>query len=515
MTNTKSIRKHNSKTHLNTDHHSNPPSHHNFSLSIYLAVPLAVNSRFAKLESEREMERKEREISPRGGMPRDMPALQTNSRFGALESAPGERRGFGNNNANNSDGTHNDHNLLPQGPPEVQNSRFAKFADEDRAATELYKSSRAPPPTVQNSRFAAVAAEEEMYKANRQQNREEMGTGGGQQFARRDDGPPEPREGGRFGNLDYNRDREPRDNRNDDSRDGHSLGSGERRGAGGEGWGARFNSRQRNDDAGAVNPVDSRFQRPAPTIPVPTTKPAKPAPKQAVVEEVKKPDVVIALPGETQEEAEARVKKMKEAKEEEEREEEERRKKEEEEEKAAKLAEEERLKNAAKVEGDLLSAWTGGKLQGEELVDWVKENGELLPTGDKLVKSVLKEVYGSTPDTKGSVFEEEKWGAALVSLGEDNVDVQMEFLFGLQCYLNEIGFPKVDGVAVSSELMKMMYKYDICEAEAMLTYKDDEREEWEEGKTNIVIQCTSWFAWLEESDDDDSEDDDDSDEESD
>ena len=143
----------------------------------------------------------------------------------------------------------------------------------------------------------------------------------------------------------------------------------------------------------------------------------------------------------------------------------------------------------------------------------MKENASLLPTGDKLVKTMLREVYGSTPDLKGGAFEEEKWGAALVHLGEDNVAVQMEFLFGLQCYLNDIGFPKVDDKAVSAELMKAMYKYDICESESMIGYKDDEREEWEVGKTSIVIQCTSWFAWLEESDDESSEAESDSDEE--
>ena len=137
----------------------------------------------------------------------------------------------------------------------------------------------------------------------------------------------------------------------------------------------------------------------------------------------------------------------------------------------------------------------------------------LLPTGDKLISSLLDETYGRTPKLSCDVLEEEEWGAALVHLAEENNVMQMEFLYGLQMYMNGIGFPKFEGKSVCKELMQAMYKFDVVEAEAVLDYKEDEREEWDEGKTNVIVQCGEFFLWLEEDDDSSEEESEEEDEE--
>ena len=212
---------------------------------------------------------------------------------------------------------------------------------------------------------------------------------------------------------------------------------------------------------------------------------------------------IIALPGETQEEAEQRVAKAKadkEARAAAEREDKERIEKE----KAEKAKKDlEVATQAASVAKDLCAEFASGNKQGDDLAKWCKEQGALLPKPFDLLKTMLDTNEKSEPDITCAWAAPEKWGAALCMLGEDNEKVQMQFMYAAQEFCRGIGFPKPNNVSTIRKLFEGMYQHDICETEGQLAYKEDENPEFEEGKTKVIIQTIAWFNFLEEDDDDD------------
>jgi hypothetical protein len=210
------------------------------------------------------------------------------------------------------------------------------------------------------------------------------------------------------------------------------------------------------------------------------------------------------LPGETEEDAKARMEKKRketEAKKEAER-------KAAEEAAAKKAAEEkeaaDRAAKAAELESKLLDEFVSGSKQGEDLQQWCTEQ-ELLPSVEKLLMALLTQKYTDKPDTECSWAEPENYGTALVALCEDNADAQMQVLWAIQKYCDTLKFPKVDDEYLVQAMFRAMYKYDLAEPDAFDLWKEDESEENSQGKMKAVIQTMDWFNWLEEDDDDDEE----------
>ncbi|GKY99661.1 hypothetical protein MPSEU_000920100 [Mayamaea pseudoterrestris] len=148
---------------------------------------------------------------------------------------------------------------------------------------------------------------------------------------------------------------------------------------------------------------------------------------------------------------------------------------------------------------------TGGK-QGDELAQWVQENKVGLPAVDKLVFELLMENEKLNPNPECVWAEPAKFGAALLSLVEDDILGQMQVLWGIQLYCDKIGFPKLDGESICQAMFRCMYKFDLASGEAFAQWKEDESKEHMAGKTSAIIQTTDWFTWLDEDDDEDDED---------
>ena len=127
---------------------------------------------------------------------------------------------------------------------------------------------------------------------------------------------------------------------------------------------------------------------------------------------------------------------------------------------------------------------------------------------------MLKEKERPTPDVTCAWAKAEKWGAALLHVvgGGDDTAAMVGLMYAVQYHCNDLGFPKLDSASVFVSLAKALYKHDLADAEAQLLYKDDENEEFKEGKTKAYFQSSQWFAWLDESDDESSDDDDDDEE---
>jgi hypothetical protein len=218
--------------------------------------------------------------------------------------------------------------------------------------------------------------------------------------------------------------------------------------------------------------------------------------------------IPIALPGEDEEAAIARIeKKKKEAEEKKAAEAAEKKRREEElmeaQRKAAEAAE-----KARAVENDLLQKFTSGSAgYGEDLKKWCAAQGKLLPPVEKLVCELLlsQENY-QTPDLNCPWAQPDKFGAALLALVEDNIKNQIGVLVGIQFYCDTIGFPRLGEEAVVQAMFRAMYKYDLAEADAFLEWKEDESDEYERGKSKAIIQTVNWFNWLEEDDEDEDED---------
>lgn len=514
--------------------------------------PPAINSRISKLIEEEKLEAASRQPPRDFGAPAPGDAglpVQMNSRFAMAASEDRSLR------------------LPPRDslpPPPVVNSRFAKAAEEDMAnrlpprdgggvvAAPLAVNARfanaaaqdkehmdrrreeremigqgrpSAPPPVQNSRFAAAA---DLDRSERDMRDDRMGgnsrfSSGGFDDRRRDgagdDGARRP--GGAGWGV-------PRNGAGDSSSADGSAAPSSHKGAGGAGWGVPRNSGPNDGgdsrpafNAGS-NPYNARFN-PAPPIAAPPAA-SKAAPALSSAANILAPtgpalkvSSVIALPGETQEEAEARVAKskadeeakvaaaaaaVKEAADKK---------------AAAEVAEAERLQKVAEKKDEICAEFSSGKKLGKELAKWCKEQGKILPTPEVLLYEMLKETQKKNPDTKCEWAKPEKWGTALVALcnfpGADETNVQMQYCWAVQKYCNGIGFPKLGDEAIVVSILKGLYRYDIALMDAQLEYQEDESEAHEEGKGKVLTQGMAWFRWLQEAKEEEDEDDDDTEEE--
>lgn len=213
---------------------------------------------------------------------------------------------------------------------------------------------------------------------------------------------------------------------------------------------------------------------------------------------------VIALPGEDEATARARIEKKKKEKLEAEAAAREQAAKEE----AARIAREQAAKEEAErlasVEEDLLSRFASGDMMGGDLKRWCEEQA-VLPSVEKLVARILTEREKKNPDIECGWAMKETFGEALLSLVEDDTGKQMEVLWAIQKYCDGIGFPKIDDEYLVQGMFRSMYKYDLTLDDAFSEWKDDESEEHETGKVKAIIQTVEWFNWLEEDDDSEEE----------
>jgi len=467
--------------------------------------PPVVNERFAKLADEHKdfKEREERDRFDNHRMDRNHergeprpsyshndhtfnrapPPMQQNSRFArAAESDDtyisnsNRLSGFNNNNNSNHDKTNKEHNDFDaDSPPPIQNSRFAaaleardrdrergrdNFRDQDnfRRNDNPYMGGRGPPPSPPkvNSRFAAAAAENELQRERDMKEREE-------------------RRASRF---------------NRDDRDGPS------------------NHRSDFNRSNGRNNTMGRFSDPLPPAERGTELIVPELPKH--LQPKKKPEPVLppvsaplALPGEDEEAAKARIERAKKLAEEKA----EAEKKKAEEEEARKLAEqaaaEEAAKKAKVVEHDMLQTFTSGDKLGEELKQWCQEHATLLPSVECLVYNLLDRTEKKNPNPDCAWATKENYGASLQFLVEDNLNAQMQILWGIQKYCNSQGFPKVKDEYLIQAMFRAMYKYDLADDETFAEWKEDESGEHEVGKVKAIIQTMEWFAWLDESDEED------------
>lgn len=419
----------------------------------------------------------------------------------------------------------------PRAAPKIQNSRFSAAArqfENEREEYETARAARPPPPRVQtNSRFAlAAAADEEdrrAYEAERQarqrEREERFGSRNNDYSDRGSEGPP-PRGNNRWGNVERD-----------------SLGGGG--GFNDRGGGGRYNDRFSNNRRGGGGFDDNephlprfpgdrgpgrrsnRFDNSEPSLPRFPGDNGQSSSSSVVnkallpkkkVEKVILPPVSapLALPGEDEEAARARIEKKKaDEAERKKREEEEAarllREKEEAERKAAEAAQ-----KALEAEDDILAEFGSGKLLGDELAAWCKEKSDanLLPSVEKLVFFYLREKENNNPDSDCKWAAKPQYGAALLSLVEDDVLRQTEVLWAIQRYCDWMGFPKkgtTNEYLVQSMFMAM-YKYDLAEAEAYDYWKEDESDEHEVGKQKTLVQTIDWFNWLEEDDEEEYED---------
>ena len=149
---------------------------------------------------------------------------------------------------------------------------------------------------------------------------------------------------------------------------------------------------------------------------------------------------------------------------------------------------------------ELLKEFSTGGKQGQELAVWTQDNKVGLPSVDKLVFELLMENERLNPNPECLWAEADKFGAALMTLVEDNLIAQMEVLWGIQTYCDKLGFPKLNDESICQAMFRSMYKFDLATTDAFFEWKEDESKEHMTGKTNAIIQTMDWFAWLEEDD---------------
>jgi hypothetical protein len=150
----------------------------------------------------------------------------------------------------------------------------------------------------------------------------------------------------------------------------------------------------------------------------------------------------------------------------------------------------------------ILDEFVNGAKLGEDLKSWL-DGLDYIPSVEKIIFHLLTKKEKLNPDVECGWAEPEKYGAALLSLVQDDVWKQADVLFGVQKYCDQLGMPKLDDEYVIQAMFRSMYKYDIAGDEAFAMWKEDESPEHEAGKLNAVIQTVDWFNWLEEDDDDD------------
>ncbi len=491
--------------------------------------PAIVNERFAKLaqeEKEKNMEREFRRRDNDNHSSNNMgPPPTVNSRFAAAAEADRS--------------VPRDHEQDAAGPPPmVANSRFSAAADayrEDKMARDMERAERGPPPQVTNSRFAAAAMdyerESEQQRVDRFDRRgsDEGGDRGGGRghFGRDAGGPPPIPQNSRFAAaLEADADyvpaemRNQRDNERGDDRFGRGAGDdGDDRRGGGRGFGmggggsrfdrggsgvGRYGDNRRNGDEIQLPSGPSWKQAPVEDNAFPPLNKGNVsnilAPKardEAVLPPVTAP---LTLPGEDEEAAKARLEAArleKEAKAAAEKEAAERAAAE------AAAAEEKRKEEEARIkaaESGLLDEFVSGHKLGAELQQWCADQGAVLPSVEKLIFHLLCEKEQKNPDPECGWAQQEKYGAALLSLVEDKAYEQMQVLWAIQKYCDTQGFPKINDEYLVQAMFRAMYKHDLAEAGAFDEWKEDESEENMVGKTKAVIQTMDWFNWLEEDD---------------
>jgi hypothetical protein len=99
--------------------------------------------------------------------------------------------------------------------------------------------------------------------------------------------------------------------------------------------------------------------------------------------------------------------------------------------KAAEAAAEERAR-AAQAETAILADFVSGNMMGDDLKQWCKKQGSLLPSVEKLVFHLLTETEKKNPDPGCAWAEPTKYGAALLSLVEEDTFAQMQVLWAIQ-----------------------------------------------------------------------------------
>jgi hypothetical protein len=151
----------------------------------------------------------------------------------------------------------------------------------------------------------------------------------------------------------------------------------------------------------------------------------------------------------------------------------------------------------------VIAEFISGNRLGEELKSWCAE--QVIPSVEKLVNTLLHEKEKLNPDVECAWAGPSKYGAALVSLSEDDLLKQMDVLFAIQKYCDKLGFPKLNDEYVIQAMFRSMYKFDLATDDAFAMWKEDESTKHEKGKLNAVIQTVDWFNWLDEEDDDDEE----------
>lgn len=429
------------------------------------APPPVVNKRFEQLAEEERERQREREDRRRG------PPPVANSRFAAAAEADRS--------------TYRDRN--DRGPPPVANSRFAAAAEADRSYVDADFRRSGPPPT-QNSRFAAAAA---MAEEDRYRERDAS-------FGRDRDGPygrgprgPPPAQNSRFAaaaaaDEDYV-ERGDRDRYDGGDRFGNRDGGYDRRG-GRDGYDRRGD----RDDYGRNDRGRYEDQYEKPEEP----------PKSSVADLLKpkaRPVEENILQAPTKEHADNFL-KLPTKKAEESKEKEPAPSKPAEEPVSAPTVEVSKVKD----DSDVIAEFISGNRLGEDLKSWVEE--QVIPSVEKLVFTLLTETEKLNPDIECAWAEPTKYGAALVSLVQEDLLKQMDILFGIQKYCDKLGFPKLNEEYVVQAMFRSMYKYDLADEDAFSMWKEDESSEHEAGKLNAVIQTVDWFNWLEEDDDDDEED---------
>lgn len=451
---------------------------------------MPTNSRFAAAAADYQSERATREMErAERGAP---PPMATNSRFAAA-AADNERE------REERDRERSDRFGRPSDDRGGGSDRFGR-GDDHRGGEERFGRNDGPPP-MQNSRFAAAVHGDEDYvpaevRNQRRMEREEQGQGQGR-FGQQEGG------GGRFGSG------------QDDGGDGRGRFGGDERGGG------RYGDRDRGqgrygrggDGEVAALPTGPRWKREeeddrSSFITEKSSRVADIlAPKKPREEVVLPPvEAPLTLPGEDEAAAKARIERRK--REAEEKAVAERKAAEEE---AAKLAaaEAEAAEKAAKasaLESKLLNEFSSGNKLGGELQQWCADQGDLLPTVEKLIFHLLSENKDS-PDPECFWASPEKYGTALVSLVAEKGNEQMQVLWALQKFCDSVSFPKINDEYLIQSMFRAMYKYDLAEPGAFEVWKDDESEENSQGKTKAVIQTMDWFTWLEEDDDDEGDDD--------
>jgi eIF4-gamma/eIF5/eIF2-epsilon len=417
----------------------------------------------------------------------------------------------------------------PRGPPPVQNSRFAAAAEADRAVDDGPRGGFRPPPNradagpppPTNSRFAAAA---QLYQAEQQEQQQRRpdreGAGGyyNNNMDRR--GGPPPTQNSRFANAaamdnDYvdrderhrrtmERDQEDRggDRGYDDRRGGHE----DRRGGGGgyhderRGGGGGYEGRRHYDDRRPPGPADRSSLPTGPKASMVDSGPSveellkkKMQPKSdnapLVLEKLDATHAenVLKIPAKAlsrdQEENIFAVSKKKESKKEE----------------APKEASPPPSPSAVvQTNQDLLQEFVSATKLGKDLKAWCETNRMHLPSVEQLVLAMLNEKEKSQPDPECAWADPDKYGSALLDLIDEDVNRQMQVLWAIQAFCDDIGFPKIKDEYLVQSMFRAMYKFDLAGDDAFSEWKEDFSEAHDKGKKKAVIQTLDWFTWLEQ-----------------